>query len=1349
MSAITNRFSKFGDRKLKVPVIKRFIAKGSEPQQNETNDYGFRHYHYFDSDKHISYDKLIKETPNGGIIIGEGDTGKTWLVEMISNLDSESFAVKTYRLRDFESNPRELIAYAEALWNEAKTKSIPSALILDGLDENPKTWTAICDICNKRNDKEKAYNRIWITSRQCSAVTELSAADAIGEFYHLLPFSQDEVISLANDLDYDGAAFLATLKAKNISHFAAKPGGAILLLKMLATGKLNTSSKLQLNEEICRSFARDSRDGVALSADECQYSDDDLLDAAGWIAAKALFNNKDSLWKGTDAECPNNALPYRKLPRGRYKNALLNAAIKRRLFEPLSEERFRVTCDTHLEPFLTAYWISRHISEALITKLLQFDTPIGSRLASVLYWLALYHPNIGTHWISKCPKAFIGCNQAIEKFGYKKFYSLLESEYTKSDDFEQRDLIAEFADKLIEQDGFVGEALSQISNKTLSAERFRFATAIVSHAHYFSRSVVDNIVQYLTLNWVHLSHSIKNDLIFDLSNIVEDQKQCLDLSNLKRFLKFNKLEDTHEEDTQGLLLSLLWPRHLTTTELASALLPQHKEHVGTCYSYFLTEKLITTFQTTLNKDNLLPLLYWSALHIRKEEEGTFFSATRELAKHIFTFAWQWASDFCYSEAFVKCLYENSQRNGLYYLKIPIAKIATEKPYKWIPTPEDYRRDKEKRLSILKALITTKDIDKSLFNRIILICEPYSLIYDDDFLEVYGLWLELKKEDHLFADRLLPTLETLSRRGGSNSFIAERKILLSYFPGNEAFMTDKIKASEVSYQNFETKRLLDEQRRAKAKDEAQKEYTLKYKKYISDNPIGIDLFMIAAHNINFTDKHSGSILYDITQGAQWANLAEGDKDKIFESASVTIEKFDHQNLDFTYNRVFVSALILLWSDHAKSPKNVPSQRWAYFIRRILKAYNAFDKNATIKEIFEWGFKTYPEICEHSTLEVIEEELSGDNPFFSILSFCFPYLSEYSVKTILTRFSEDDRIITGILDTFSRRKLKAVQSESCIKSFLISRFKDCAQVPLERALSFTLAMSLYPRLFVDKLMLSVKNNHELVKEWFDIVVNSTYHDHLANAFIEVEDIVITAKFYIWVQSVYPSLSYEIPAGAFNVDARHNIYMFETSLANRLVNEPSHKALTCLENSITTSGEEFRILRKRISNGLKALTPPALISDEILDELAANTKQVSSMTKNELLTLMTKISEKIQSKSSTKGSDCDDDIIIGKYASAFLMLAKSRQLVNIKDAGWFFVSIRNTTAWDVIAEMAKTNDPQGYADLSRFPNWQKSFQAGKPAKIPEDYKKQGYLSTAELSRYIKAEGKSGRFRFVASLE
>lgn len=104
-------------------------------------------------------------------------------------------------------------------------------------------------------------------------------------------------------------------------------------------------------------------------------------------------------------------------------------------------------------------------------------------------------------------------------------------------------------------------------------------------------------------------------------------------------------------------------------------------------------------------------------------------------------------------------------------------------------------------------------------------------------------------------------------------------------------------------------------------------------------------------------------------------------------------------------------------------------------------------------------------------------------------------------------------------------------------------------------------------------------------------------------------------------------------------------------------------------------------------------------------------------------------------------------GPYAAKILdECDRNQQIVQIKKVGTFFISSGNNIAWEVIAALASTNDPHGFANLTSFPDWQKSFSGGKDAKIP-GYFAQDTMNSKALYQYIEAEGKSGRFRFATT--
>jgi len=110
----------------------------------------------------------------------------------------------------------------------------------------------------------------------------------------------------------------------------------------------------------------------------------------------------------------------------------------------------------------------------------------------------------------------------------------------------------------------------------------------------------------------------------------------------------------------------------------------------------------------------------------------------------------------------------------------------------------------------------------------------------------------------------------------------------------------------------------------------------------------------------------------------------------------------------------------------------------------------------------------------------------------------------------------------------------------------------------------------------------------------------------------------------------------------------------------------------------------------------------------------------------------------------------IEIGSYARQNKFSAdRNKQIVVLRGAGKYFVSINNNSQWNVISALLGTNDPFGYADLSVYGKWRSVFDAGKSAQIPNGREYRGCKDARDLSRHIcKKSGKSGFYRFEKKL-
>jgi len=371
----------------------------------------------------------------GGLIIGEGDTGKSTYVRMLFEA-AERRGVRKPLLVKLRTRPT--LTIPDVPDGEVQT------IIWDGLDEFPECARDIVDLTA---DLDPERHHVWVTSRPCNAASVVAASPLLEDVYHLAPFTEDDVLSIADSAKLDGEAFLDAVHGAHLDAFMDKPGGAVILMQLFANGQLDSPSRTELMETIMLDFARETRDGDAECDPKLPFSQRQIVEATSWIAACLVLTGKDAIWTGAKSACPANDLFIEDLPPREYGIALFKAALGLRLFEPLTQERYRLAY-SDMPPFLAGRWLAKNFPVERITEI-PLDPPhpydesdeeldevlddesydesmfFEAEPINAIAWASRYDTNFGKPFILNHPESFLGAHQLIKEIGYGKFVTAL------------------------------------------------------------------------------------------------------------------------------------------------------------------------------------------------------------------------------------------------------------------------------------------------------------------------------------------------------------------------------------------------------------------------------------------------------------------------------------------------------------------------------------------------------------------------------------------------------------------------------------------------------------------------------------------------------------------------------------------------------------------------------------------------------------------------------------------------------------------------------------------------------------------------------------------------------------
>lgn len=648
---------KVGVNRYRIKPVSRLLSLGDvEKEWKITYFYGdFSDGHDADGVKIFNVEQLLLR--DGGLILGEGDAGKSVFVRMLAEAAKGKGPVKIVRLRDNSGGRISLSREYEALLSENENPTTRATLIIDGLDENQIYGRDILDLVAQQDVFEKG--RIWVTSRPCKAASALESGDFSEGVYRLLPMSHSDIRDIVKQIDgVDPEAFFKTVEESKLGSFLRKPGGVIMLLKFYANGDLSPQvDKRRLMADIAKDFVRATRDGVADSAYDCEYSDADLVEVAGWIATCLFFAGKDSIWMGRPADAPNVSLKRDEIPNGKYKPELIDAVLKRRIFEPLESDRLRITY-ADMATYLTGCWIGKNLKVDGVANLFAMVGAVSPELGEVAKWASEIEPRIAFPLVSKRPEAFFSNRETLIQYGVKRYFNDLLGKvnaerlpmYNEESWFEHNDDLEGFEE--LEEEARDRIAVDDATDEQRILSAWLLGSCRVDREK--SASVIVNLLRSGKLSPGAVEH-VANELV-DLCG--DERYACL--GNLKVLLGGNP-KTSWEEALLGCIIWLLWPNWMTAKDVVRHLV-QPVSQTHTRYADLFAFDRGRKIAQTIDKESMLTFLTWAQAYFHPVKEGDYL---HEIAMYFFEIGWRWSSDSGIAHALAMMILNYVQKAGNY------------------------------------------------------------------------------------------------------------------------------------------------------------------------------------------------------------------------------------------------------------------------------------------------------------------------------------------------------------------------------------------------------------------------------------------------------------------------------------------------------------------------------------------------------------------------------------------------------------------------------------------------------------------------------------------------------------
>lgn len=637
--------------------VPRFLYAAEDGVAPERDPYGFwngrisgpseRNVDAVSADALIGLDKPV-------VIIGEGDSGKSiFLADLLAKVGDPTLR-KGIRLREYAGDRfQKLASVIRSFAEKSKTRSESSYLFLDGADENEQ-FLLHGEILQKWIDD--APVRIIVTTRP-GVDNAVSLVNALGaKSFYLLPMTQADAAQIASELDVEWTAFAKIAAGKMILSFCPHPEMLLQLLKMHKLDRLEGKSVKSLFSDLAVELCREHRDGRScedvLRSDD--FSDEQVRDAAGWIAAVLQLQNKRMV---RDANCNADdvaAVPLVDLIAEQYSKELVRTVLAGRLFEPMSSVDYRFGVNDML-PYLAARWMFEHLNvENAEMVLVDRTNPDAPRLYATLAWMASFRPGFANELLLERPEVALLNEETVCQYEIGTLYNALRKRYEALPHEKMQEVLRPLLCRLKDR-GVEGVLLKELRGKDV--RRIRFAALIARECEL---AVTEPDLVNIVCNQA-MPEDLRADISYDLAwlaNVNKDRS----LLRLRDLLKETPT-NIHAETIRANALRCLCPDLIPLADVLPCLIDSVKSNFLGAYAAFVEYSLPRDLDRMLDEDAAPQALEWAARHVFEDEP---FDRLGGLARNLFTRCWTWAENDKIRKGLVDCIvaYLGQDKSGL-------------------------------------------------------------------------------------------------------------------------------------------------------------------------------------------------------------------------------------------------------------------------------------------------------------------------------------------------------------------------------------------------------------------------------------------------------------------------------------------------------------------------------------------------------------------------------------------------------------------------------------------------------------------------------------------------------------
>ena len=663
------------------------------------------------------------------VIVGEGDCGKSVFLSDLSTRVGDPLQRKFIRLRDYTGERLlHLSGMIRSIAEKSRNAHAPFYVFLDGVDENEQLLSQGEEL--KKWIGESPV-RIIATTRPVGENTNAFCAALSAKAFHMLPITQADAAQIANELQVEWDEFSKVAAGKMILSLCPRPEMLLQLLKMHKLHRLEGRPAATLFSDLAIELCREHRDGNPsddiLRSDD--FSDAQILDAAGWIAAALQLQNRRMVRTSAGTGEDVATLPIADLVVEQYSEKLILTVLKGRMFEPMSFRDYRIGVNDMI-PYLAARWMFKHLNvENAEMVLVDRTNPDAPRLYATLAWMASFRPGFANELLLERPEVALLNEETVCQYEIVTLYDALRKRYEALPHEKRQEVLRPLLCRLRDR-GVEGILLKELRRKDV--RRIHFAALVARECELV---VAEPDLVDIVCNQT-MPEDLRADISYDLAwlaNVGKD-RSLLRLQDLLKETPTNIQAETIRANA----LRCLCPDLIPLTEVLPCLIDPVKSNFLGAYAAFVEYSLPRDLDRMLDEGAAPLALEWAARHVFEDEP---FDRLGGLARNLFTRCWTWAENDKIRKGLVDCIvaYLGQDKSGLPFVNLRERRKRVNSTI----DIEDFQTNSGVRLRVLQDLACRQMKEKKDLHLdwIVGSYRDFPLVTEKDFPELANLALE--------------------------------------------------------------------------------------------------------------------------------------------------------------------------------------------------------------------------------------------------------------------------------------------------------------------------------------------------------------------------------------------------------------------------------------------------------------------------------------------------------------------------------------------------------------------------------------------------------------------------------